>query len=119
VNACCIPHCPRRGEHYRQIGSEHIRYWRDQQAHLGKLVDYEKFECPYMSNTIYDTVDFDTRILPDEIYDTYVPMGFRQFKIEGRSAGSVDVIDTVIQYMAKPEFKDQARLKLLRFVYPE
>jgi collagenase-like PrtC family protease len=119
VNACCIPHCPRRGEHYRQIGSEQIRYWRDQQAHVNKLADYEKFECPYMSNSIYDTVNFDTRILPDALYETYVPMGFRHFKIEGRTSSSADNIDTIIQYTAKPEYKDQARLKLLRFVFPE
>jgi collagenase-like PrtC family protease len=115
INACCIPHCPRRGEHYRQIGSEHIRYWNDQRNHVAKLVNYQEFPCQYMKNTIYDTIDYETRILPDDLYETYVPMGFKHFKIEGRSSPNVDNIDTIIQYMVKPEYRDVTRLKLTRF----
>jgi collagenase-like PrtC family protease len=117
VNACCIPHCSRRGEHYRQIGEEQNRYWTEQKQSRGKLPEYEKFECPYMSNTIYDTIDFETRILPNALYDTYVPMGFKHFKLEGRSSPTIDNLDAAVQYMIKPEFVDVSRLRLSRFVY--
>jgi collagenase-like PrtC family protease len=117
VNACCIPHCPRRGEHYRQIGSEQNRYWKDQQNRVMKPAKYKEFECPYMSNSIYDTIGYETRILPDTLYDVYVPMGFKHFKLEGRSSPTVDNIDTIVQYMAKPECRDQTRYKLMNFVF--
>jgi collagenase-like PrtC family protease len=116
VNACCIPHCPRRGEHYKQIGEEQNRYWTDQKNHVAKLVNYQEFACPYMNNTIYDTIGFETRILPDALYNTYVPMGFKHFKLEGRTSPTTDNIDAAVQYMAKPEYIDILRLKLLRFV---
>jgi hypothetical protein len=117
VNACCIPHCPRRGQHYRDIGQAHIDYWKIQQSHTAKLFVFKEYECPYRRNTIYDTVDYETRIMPDEIYSTYVPMGFNHFKLEGRYANNAMLIDEFIQYMAKPEFIDRARLQLLRYIY--
>jgi collagenase-like PrtC family protease len=119
VDACCVPHCPRRGEHYRQIGSEHIRYWNDQRNHVAKIVNYQEFPCQYMCNSIYNTLDYETRILPDEVYDTYVPMGFKQFKIEGRYANNAIIIDKIAQYMAKPEHRDQVRLDMSCFVFRE
>jgi collagenase-like PrtC family protease len=119
VNACCIPHCPRRGEHYRQIGEEQNRYWTEQKNHVMKIVDYHDFPCQYMKNTIYDTVGYETRILPDDLYETYVPMGFKHFKIEGRTVPLVETIDTVVQYMAKAEYRDYLRLKLTKFVFNE
>ncbi|MDR0987156.1 MAG: hypothetical protein LBL98_05640 [Ruminococcus sp.] len=119
VNACCIPHCPNRGEHYRRIGEEQNRYWTEQKQSRGKLPVVEDISCPYMNNSIYDTVDYETRILPNALYDTYVPMGFKHFKIEGRTTPTTDNIDAIVQYMAKPEFVDIFRLKLLRYVFGE
>jgi collagenase-like PrtC family protease len=119
VNACCIPHCPRRGEHYRQIGEEQNRYWTEQKQIRNAMPVYKEFPCPYMSNSIYDTIDFETRIVPDALYNTYVPMGFKHFKLEGRTSPTTDNIDTAVQYMAKPEYVDILRLKLLRFVAGE
>ncbi|MDR0904137.1 MAG: hypothetical protein LBM59_05850 [Ruminococcus sp.] len=119
VNACCIPHCPRRGEHYRQIGEEQNRIWQDQKNHVYKPAKCQEFPCPYMDNTIYDTVDYETRILPDALYDTYVPMGFKHFKIEGRNVSMIECTDILMHYMVKPEYKDMLRLKLLNFIYHE
>ncbi|MDR0943558.1 MAG: hypothetical protein LBM41_03405 [Ruminococcus sp.] len=117
ADACCIPHCPRRGQHYRDIGQAHIDYWKNQQEHRGKLPEFQEYDCEYRSNTIYDTVGYETRIMPDEVYSTYVPMGFNQFKLEGRYSNNAFLIDKVAQYMVKPEFRDQVRLDILCYVY--
>ena len=40
-------------------------------------------------------------------------MGFEQFKIEGRTASTLNKIETYLYYMAKPELRDEARYYLL------
>ncbi|MCR4647488.1 MAG: hypothetical protein K5776_00250 [Lachnospiraceae bacterium] len=40
----------------------------------------------------------------DDILNIYVPKGFSQFKIEGRSLGSAMILEFLLYYMTKPEF---------------
>jgi collagenase-like PrtC family protease len=117
VNACCIPHCPRRGEHYCFIGEQQNKYWQDRKNSTPSLPKFEDFICEYQNNTIYDTVNYETRILPNALYDTYVPMGFRHFKLEGRSNPMFDNLDAAVQYMAKSDKVDIARLRLMRYIF--
>ncbi len=44
-----------------------------------------------------------------DICDTYLPMGFSQFKIEGRSLGSALVLEFLLHYMTKPEYQINVR----------
>ena len=37
-------------------------------------------------------------------------MGFEQFKLEGRTAGNLYVIECYMYYMTKPEMRDEARM---------
>ena len=39
-----------------------------------------------------------------EIYNTYVPMGFSYFKIEGRTWSDIELACTYAYYMVKPEY---------------
>ena len=41
-------------------------------------------------------------------------MGFEQFKIEGRTANTLNVLETYMYYMVKPECRDEARFTILR-----
>ena len=49
---------------------------------------------------------------PETLLEKYVPMGFRHFKIEGRTLHPLNVIESYVYYMTKPEYKDLVRLKL-------
>lgn len=40
-----------------------------------------------------------------DIRDSYLPMGFSQFKIEGRSLGSALILEFLLYYMTKPEYQ--------------
>lgn len=40
----------------------------------------------------------------DDIRDTYLPMGFSNFKIEGRGLGSALILEFLLYYMTKPEY---------------
>lgn len=45
----------------------------------------------------------------EDIQNTYRPMGFSQFKIEGRGLGSALVLEFLLYYLTKPEYQLQVR----------
>ena len=45
----------------------------------------------------------------EEIQNTYLPNGFSQFKIEGRSLGSAVVLEFLLYYLTKPEYQLKVR----------
>lgn len=45
----------------------------------------------------------------DDIRDKYMPKGFSNFKIEGRSLGSALVLEFLLYYMTKPEYQLNVR----------
>lgn len=45
----------------------------------------------------------------DDIKNVYVPMGFSNFKIEGRGLGSALILEFLLYYMTKPEYQLQVR----------
>ena len=48
----------------------------------------------------------------DDIRKIYLPMGFSQFKIEGRSLGSALLLEFILYYMTKPEHQLRVREEL-------
>ena len=120
VNACCEPNCPRRSEHYRTIGIQQIAYNEHIRKNPDKPFDSDKYDkhdfknCPYGQRGIYEIKNLRTHISPDDIWNKYVPMGFEQFKIEGRTSSALNIIETYMYYMAKPECRDEARFMLLK-----
>lgn len=45
----------------------------------------------------------------DDILDIYMPLGFSQFKIEGRGLGSALLLEFILYYMTKPEYRLNVR----------
>lgn len=118
VNACCEPGCKRRTEHYRNLGIQQIMYCDHISKHPGKpfnvkdYPDMPETDCPFANRDIFDIKDLSTHISPDDIWEKYVPMGFNQFKIEGRTSTNLNLIETYLYYMVKPECRDEARFML-------
>lgn len=48
----------------------------------------------------------------NDIRDIYLPMGFSNFKIEGRGLGSALILEFLLYYMTKPEYWLQVREKI-------
>ena len=44
-----------------------------------------------------------------DIQNTYLPMGFSNFKIEGRGLGSALILEFLLYYMTKPEYQLRVR----------
>lgn len=125
VNACCNPGCKRRSDHYKAIGIEQLVYAEYLKSgskedfdftadpKFDKYVDQSLIECPCMSRTVFQIKDLSTHISPEAIWEKYIPMGFEQFKIEGRSIELLNLVEHYMYYMAKPELRDEARLLFL------
>ena len=45
----------------------------------------------------------------EDIQKRYLPNGFSQFKIEGRSLGSAVVLEFLLYYLTKPEYQLKVR----------
>ena len=119
ANACCDPGCKMRQEHYRLIGEQMIYYNQHLREHPGKpfnINDYtddnitNKIKCGCRERTLYQTIGLSTHVSPDAIWNKYAPMGFEQFKLEGRTASIMYLVECYMYYMVKPEFRDEARM---------
>jgi len=124
VNACCNPGCVHRSDHYRSIGEEQILYAKHVGEHPGTAYDFRAFaeahpeyretdECRCMERTLFEVKGLKNFISAEEIWEKFVPMGFEQFKIEGRTMNLFKLIEYYMYYMIKPECRDEARLTLL------
>lgn len=118
VNACCDPACKVRTEHYRQLGlqqiavCEHVAKYPNKPFRLSEH-GITNMNCGCADRTIFDIKGLSTHVTPDDIWEKYIPMGFEQFKIEGRTSSRLNLIETYLYYMVKPEFRDEARFMLL------
>lgn len=128
VNSCCTPNCPKRGAHYRAISQMQSTVLENRSLPEGQKKPIPYWRCEFgENNTLYTIRNYPTYISPDDIWDKYVPMGFVNFKIEGRTANIFALIDTYCHYLMKPEMRDEGRLlltynlqrsKVLTFVKP-
>ncbi|MBQ8177489.1 MAG: hypothetical protein IJ035_10700 [Oscillospiraceae bacterium] len=117
VNACCQPNCPRRGNHYTEIGKYQIDLCNAAKSTLSiKNIVKDPFPCEFMGYDIYKSSKFSTHISPDSIEKDYLPMGFNQFKLEGRTTDDISMLEMYMYYLVKPEHRDVARLDLLRIL---
>lgn len=114
VNACCVPNCPRRGDHYKMIAKQERIALQNRKLPEGKKIPVPGWYCEYGDkNSIHTIREYSTFISPEAIWEKYVPMGYSNFKIEGRTANLFQLIDTYCYYMIKPEKVGEVRLLLI------
>ncbi|HOV25473.1 MAG TPA: hypothetical protein PK566_03825 [Pseudobacteroides sp.] len=112
INPCCVPNCKRRKQHYEHIGRYQMAIAEYVKRGSRKPFQFEEFSCDCITPHFYDTIKHRTHIKPQDIYEKYVPMGFENFKIEGRATHQSSVIESYVYYMVKPEYRDEIRLTM-------
>lgn len=105
INAYCSPNCVCREEHYRQLSASQLS---------GSGEDI--INCKIKKDNFFDTLNFSSVIKIDDLYSTYAGIGFKHFKIEGRTNHIIDVLESYLYYMVKPEFKDKIRYEVLKSI---
>lgn len=104
VNPSCNPNCPRRKQHYKILG-----LLQKQELEPGCPEDEEFSECPAYRRHLCEIKKLPTFISWESIEQDYIPMGFRHFKIEGRTIHLPYVMETFLYYLVKEEYRDGER----------
>lgn len=100
----CIDNCPNRAAHYEDIAKGQM------------LLPSKGFKCPHNCEMYYyhDIVPGRKHhITIESIEEDYLPIGINKFKISGRNDNVINVIERYVEYLPKPEHKDQVRNHLL------
>lgn len=104
-NECCSFDCSARKECYENVSRKS----------LGEACEDHRCVSQNASRgyRFSDAMENPGYIGQGEIRDIYMPMGFSNFKIEGRSLGSAVVFEFLLHYLTEPEY----RLKVREEVY--
>ena len=95
MNECCLFDCNERKSCYENVSRKSLG--EDVKDHICVSNDERGYRfSKAMENPAFIGID--------DILNTYHPMGFTQFKIEGRSLGSAVVLEFLLYYMTKPEY---------------
>ncbi len=95
-NECCNFSCIDRRECYEAVSRRNLNI--DAPEHICKDPDSDK---GYSFARAMKNPGF---ISLNDIKNIYMPMGFSNFKIEGRGLGTAMVLEFILYYMVKPEY---------------
>lgn len=100
-NECCWFGCMDRKKCYETVSRKNLG--EDCPEHYCTAPDAEQ---GYLFSKAMENPGF---IGIDDIKNTYLPMGFSNFKIEGRGLGSAMVLEFLLYYMTKPQYQIHVR----------
>ena len=103
-NECCRAGCADRKLCYENVSRKNLG--ESCPDHICKAPDSAE---GYLFSRAMENPSF---IGTDDILNTYLPMGFSNFKIEGRSLGSALILEFLLYYMTKPEYQLRVREKI-------
>jgi hypothetical protein len=114
LNPYCVPHCKLRRGHYNMLGRLQLM---DCSGNNTKEIDtvvkeLRAFACPSNCINFYQAQKYRSFVKSDDLYSRYVEMGFQNFKIEGRMIHPLNVQESYLYYMVKPEYRDFVRLDI-------
>ena len=100
-NECCWISCKERKECYENVSKKNLGI--DCAEHLCKAPNAEN------GYSFYRAKKNPAFISIDDIRNIYIPMGFTNFKIEGRNLGSAMLLEFILYYMTKEEYQLKVR----------
>lgn len=103
-NECCYIGCRDRKKCYENVSRKNLG--ESCPDHICTAPDSDK---GYMFSRAMENPGF---IGINDIRNIYLPMGFSNFKIEGRGLGSAVILEFLLYYMTKPEYQLKVREKI-------
>ncbi len=100
-NECCYFGCTERRKCYENVSRKSLG--EPCEDHVCISPDAKRGYC------FSDAMKNPGFIGIDDIRDTYLKMGFTNFKIEGRSLGSAVILEFLLYYMTRPEYQLKVR----------
>ena len=91
----CVPNCPNRQEHYIEISKQQL--W----------LPYQELSCPKADKNIpfYQSLLLPHAISNEYIDELYSSYNIQNFKISGRMASPIPVIEAICYYLIQPEYE--------------
>ncbi len=99
-NECCFFGCKDRRECYEAVSRRNLGQDSDFQCTSPGAEDGYRFSKA-MTNPGFISVE--------DIQKVYLPMGFSNYKIEGRGLGSALILEFLLYYLTKPEYQLHVR----------
>lgn len=103
ANHYCADNCPRRKEHYREVGRCQLEF---------SEIDFGK--CDNINRDFYQIMENRSFISTEALYGRYCDAGFYNFKLDGRGFNKYKVLESFVYYLVRPEHRDRIRMHLLR-----
>lgn len=114
VNAVCRPDCPRRGKHYENEAKNQKIMLKNRTRTPDRQIPLSPWHCEYGEHNEFHTIQsYCTYVSPEDIWEKYVPMGFTNFKLEGRTANLFYMLEVYCHYLIRPEYRVDAATTLL------
>ena len=103
-NECCSFSCKDRKSCYENVSKKNLGYSCDDHICTSKEAGEGYKFSKAMKNPAFISIE--------DIKNKYLPMGFANFKIEGRGLGSALILEFLLYYMTKPEYHLIVREKI-------
>lgn len=103
-NPVCRKDCPMKKFHYRNISQSQLNFDISQLYHCKETEACLGFWEVKRKSPLF--------ISDEDINNTYLPLGIKNFKLEGRTNHPLDWVEIILYYLIKENYKDEIRLKL-------
>lgn len=119
VNTSCVPNCPVRAQEINQVGiqqltlTELLANVEDGSFRIPNAVFEDDIQCPSNAGDYFSRRSLPSFISPDDVWEKLVPMGFNEFIIDSIFSKRFNLIETYMQYLVKPECRDEARFTFM------
>lgn len=105
VDHGCRVDCPNRVNHYIDVGKKQLEF------------RHSKVQCQYISASFEDIMKREHSITRQLMNEKFVPGGFKHFKLDGRAFGAEKLVDSLLYFMVKPEFRDKLKDIIKKEIY--
>lgn len=105
VDHCCRVDCPNRMNHYNEIGKAQLEY-RD-----------TKFKCTNQFVSFDEIMKREHSIPRELMNQKYIPGGIKHFKLDGRTFTPDKLVDSILYFMVKPEYRAKMKDIIKKEVY--
>lgn len=106
VDHGCRLNCPNRERHYIASGKAQLTF---------DTTDFPP--CPSVNHTFEELKTKDNFISRELMNEKYIPAGIKHFKLDGRSFQTEKLVDSLLYYMVKPEFREKMKQIIKKEVY--
>lgn len=102
----CRFNCPNREKHYIASGTAQLTFNPTQFP-----------TCPFVQHSFSELMTKENFITREMIDNVYGPKGFKHFKLDGRSFQPEKLVDSLMYYMVRPDFREKMKAIIKKEIY--